>query len=78
MIRIYHDSVIKQTKWTFIFIKVVTAVMTGWTLIDVLFGLSGGHHWNDVVAGVVVLAAGAVVYLFCLGIFWFVGAAAGD
>ena len=78
MFRNYRDQVVKQTKWTFIFIEVVTAVLTGWTLVDVMLDLGGGHHWQDVVAGVGVLAAGAVIYLFCLGIFWFVGVVAGD
>lgn len=78
MIRNYRDRVIRQTKWTFVFIEVVTAIFVGWALIDVMFGLGGGHHWNDVIAGIGVLAAGAAVYLFCLGIFSFVRAVSGE
>lgn len=78
MFRNYRDRVVTQTKWTFIFIEVVTAISVCWILIDVMFGLGGGHNWNDVVAGIGVLAAGAAIYLFCVGIFWFIGVVAGD
>ena len=61
----------RQTKWGFIFFLVGGGLITASALIDVLFGLGGGYHWQDVLGGAGILALGFVVYGGCLAIFKF-------